>query len=133
MDTNSPPPRYDVLRADCPARQILDRLADKWTVLVVLALAPGTLRFSKLKAKVEKISQKMLTQTLRGLERDGMVTRTVYPTVPATVEYALTDLGLSLVDAFKVLRRWSHGHIGEIEAARRSYDLTEEQLRQTLY
>ncbi|MDB5685553.1 MAG: HxlR family transcriptional regulator [Rhizorhabdus sp.] len=133
MDTNAPPPRYDVLRADCPARQILDRLADKWTILVVLALAPGTLRFSRLKAKVEGISQKMLTQTLRRLERDGMVSRTVYATVPATVEYRLTDLGASLVDAFKVVRRWSHGHIDAIEAARQAYDAAEDRQPNTVY
>lgn len=122
MDTKNSAERYDVMRADCPARQILDRIADKWTVLVILALATGPLRFGRLKAKVEGVSQKMLTQTLRGLERDGMVDRAAYPTVPVTVEYALTPLGHSLVDAVVGLRRWSHAHIDKIDQARRHYD-----------
>lgn len=122
METSLGAERCDVMRADCPARQILDRVADKWTVLVVLALAVGPLRFSRLRAKVEGVSQKMLTQTLRGLERDGMVDRTVYPTVPVSVEYALTPLGHSLLDAVVGLRRWSHAHIDKIDLARRKYD-----------
>ncbi|MGI4797604.1 MAG: winged helix-turn-helix transcriptional regulator [Janthinobacterium lividum] len=122
MDTEPPRQRYDVMRADCPARQVLDRIADKWTALVVLALSAGTLRFSRLKERVEGISQKMLTQTLRQLERDGMVKREVFPTVPATVEYSLTPLGRSLVEAFVVLRAWSHAHIKEIEIARQTFD-----------
>lgn len=122
METEAGVERYDVMRADCPARQILDRIADKWTVLVVIALAAGPLRFARLRAKVEGVSQKMLTQTLRGLERDGMVDRTAYPTVPVSVEYALTPLGHSLVDTVVGLRRWSHAHIDKIDQARRKYD-----------
>jgi DNA-binding HxlR family transcriptional regulator len=122
METSDQAERYDVTRAGCPARQILDRIADKWTVLVVLALAPGPLRFSRLRAKVEGVSQKMLTQTLRGLERDGMVDRTAYPTVPVTVEYELTLLGRSLVDVVVGLRRWSHAHIDKIDQARQRFD-----------
>jgi DNA-binding HxlR family transcriptional regulator len=122
METTPEAEPYDVMRADCPARQILDGIADKWTVLVVLALAAGPLRFARLRSKVEGVSQKMLTQTLRGLERDGMVDRTAYPTVPVTVEYALTPLGRSLVDAVVGLRRWSHAHIDKIDQARRKYD-----------
>lgn len=122
MDTDPGKPRHDVMRADCPARQVLDRVADKWTVLVVLALSRGTLRFSRLKERVEGISQKMLTQTLRQLERDGMVKRQVFPTVPATVDYSLTPLGQSLVEAMIVLRRWSHAHIDAIESARLAFD-----------
>lgn len=122
MDTNRPGGRYDVMRADCPARQVLDRIADTWTALVVLALSDGTLRFSRLKERVEGISQKMLTQTLRQLERDGMVRRDVFPTVPVRVDYTLTPLGRSLMEAFVVLRRWSHAHIEDIERARQAFD-----------
>ena len=78
-------------RADCPTRRILDRIGDRWTVLVVGALWDGELRFSELRRRIEGVSQKMLTQTLRGLERDGLVRRTVYPEVPVRVEYALTE------------------------------------------
>lgn len=120
--TKAPKMPHDVMRADCPARQTLDRIADKWTVLVILALAPKTLRFSALKAGIEGVSQKMLTQTVRHLERDGMILRKVYPTVPVTVEYSLTPLGHSLVEAVKALRKWSQLRTPEIEAARNRYD-----------
>src|SRR5262245_52349766 len=92
--------RWDVLKARCPTRQVLARIADKWTMLVITALeGEEALRFSELRRRIEGISQKMLTQTLRALERDGLVDRTVYPTVPVTVEYQLTPLGQSLTDA----------------------------------
>ncbi|EQD43653.1 transcriptional regulator, HxlR family [mine drainage metagenome] len=112
---------YDVLQAACPTRQVLDRIADKWTMLVVLALEDGTLRFSQLRARVQGVTQKMLTQTLRGLERDGLVDRRVYPTVPVTVEYTLTPLGHSLAEAVAGLRAWSYDHMPKIEAARKRY------------
>ncbi|MGH3168616.1 MAG: winged helix-turn-helix transcriptional regulator [Trebonia sp.] len=83
-------------RADCPTRQILDRIGDRWTVLIVGVLWDGPARFSELRRRVEGVSQKMLTQTLRGLERDGLVRRTVYPEVPVRVEYALTEAGRTL-------------------------------------
>ncbi|MQY29425.1 winged helix-turn-helix transcriptional regulator [Nocardia aurantia] len=89
---------------------------------MLLALEPGTWRFSELRRRIEGITQKMLTQTLRGLERDGIVTRRVYPTVPATVEYTLTPLGRSLCEAVAVLRGWAYTHIGEIATARADYD-----------
>ncbi|EQD59841.1 transcriptional regulator, HxlR family [mine drainage metagenome] len=113
---------YDVLQAACPTRQVLDRIADKWTMLVVLALEDGTLRFSQLRARVQGVTQKMLTQTLRGLERDGLVDRRVYPTVPVTVEYTLTPLGHSLAEAVAGLRAWSYAHMPKIETARKRYD-----------
>lgn len=107
----------------CPTRQVLDRVADKWTMLVVLALeGAGTLRFSQLRRQVQGVSQKMLTQTLRGLERDGMLTRTVTPTVPVTVSYALTDLGCRLGAAVAGIRQWSYDNIDHIETARAHYD-----------
>ncbi len=115
--------RWNVMSAACPTRQILDRIADKWTMLVILALQEsGTLRFSQLRRHVEGVTQKMLTQTLRGLERDGMLTRTVIPTVPVTVSYTLTDLGHQLSAAVAVIREWSYGNINQIETARADYD-----------
>lgn len=113
---------YDVLKVACPTRQVIDRVADKWTLLAVVALQEaGTLRFSELKRAVEGISQKMLTQTLRALERDGMVLREAEPTVPVTVRYSLTPLGESLAVAIGHLRAWAYGNMPAIEAARAGY------------
>jgi DNA-binding HxlR family transcriptional regulator len=115
--------RWDVLKQQCPTRQVLTRIADKWTMLVLTLLAENEmLRFSELRRRIEGISQKMLTQTLRGLERDGLVTRTVYPTVPVTVEYRLTNLGASLAETVGAIRRWAYANMDEIEAARERYD-----------
>ena len=109
---------FDVMERSCPTREVLGRVADKWTMLVVLALEGGPMRFSQLKRRIVGVAQKMLTQTLRGLERDGLVSRRVFPTVPVTVEYTLTPLGHSLSDAVAVVRSWTYGHIAEIESAR---------------
>jgi DNA-binding HxlR family transcriptional regulator len=115
--------RWDMFRQQCPTRQVLTRIADKWTLLVLTLLAEDEkLRFSELRRQIEGISQKMLTQTLRGLERDGLITRTVYPTVPVTVEYRLTDLGLSLAETMDAVRRWAYANMDEIETARERYD-----------
>jgi DNA-binding HxlR family transcriptional regulator len=115
--------RWDMLKQQCPTRQVLTRIADKWTLLVITLLAEDEkLRFSELRRQIEGISQKMLTQTLRGLERDGLVTRTVYPTVPVTVEYRLTDLGRSLGETVGAIRSWAYAKMDEIEAARERYD-----------
>ena len=115
--------RWDVMSAACPSRQVLGRVADKWTMLVLSALsAEEVLRFSELRRRVEGVTQKVLTQTLRGLERDGLVDRTVYPTVPVTVEYRLTALGHSLAAAVSVIKAWAYEHIEELEAARDRYD-----------
>jgi DNA-binding HxlR family transcriptional regulator len=113
---------YDPMSAACPTREVLTRIADKWSMLVILALEPGTLRFSELRRRVEGVTQKMLTQTLRGLERDGLVTRTAYPTVPVTVEYALTPLGRSLGDAVQAVRGWAIANIDDVHAARAHFD-----------
>ena len=119
MDTGA---RFDMLKAACPTRQVIDRIADKWTMLAVVALeASGTLRFSELKRSIEGISQKMLTQTLRTLERDGMVRREVEATVPVTVRYSLTPLGVSLASAVSALREWSYANMDAIETARGDY------------
>ncbi|MFJ8436702.1 winged helix-turn-helix transcriptional regulator [Kitasatospora sp. NPDC094019] len=108
----------DVYSAKCPTRQVLDRIAGKWTVLVVDSLLDGTLRYTELFRRIEGVSQKMLTQTLRELEADGFVTRTVHPTVPPRVEYTLTGLGQSLAGPISALREWTESHINDIERAR---------------
>lgn len=119
MDTNG----WNMMSAACPTRQVLDRVADKWTMLVVLALEQrGTLRFSELRREVEGVTQKMLTQTVRALERDGMLTRVVIATVPVTVNYTLTDLGHRLSTAVGVIREWAYDNIGQIENARAEYE-----------
>jgi DNA-binding HxlR family transcriptional regulator len=118
METSMP---WNVMDPACPTRQVLDRVADKWTMLVVVALGDETLRFSELRRQVGGITQKMLTQTLRGLERDGLVMREVFPTVPVTVRYTLTPLGHSLAEAVAVIREWAYGNIDAIEAARVAY------------
>jgi DNA-binding HxlR family transcriptional regulator len=116
--------RWDMLKQQCPTRQVLTRIADKWTMLVITLLSEEEmLRFSELRRQIEGVSQKMLTQTLRGLERDGLVTRTVYPTVPVTVEYRLTDLGRSLGETVGAIRSWAYSNMDEIEASRERYDL----------
>ncbi|MGP3534072.1 winged helix-turn-helix transcriptional regulator [Microbacterium sp. RD1] len=111
--------------ADCATRRILDRVGDRWTMLVVGILSEGDARFSALRRRIEGVSQKMLTQTLRGLERDGLVRRTVYPEVPVRVEYALTDLGLTLCAPLRALQLWSIEHEDDIAAAQEAYDAVE--------
>jgi DNA-binding HxlR family transcriptional regulator len=113
--------QWNMMSAACPTRQVLDRIADRWTMLVICALQDGTLRFSELRREVEGVSQKMLTQTLRGLERDGMVQREVIPTVPVTVRYTLTPLGHSLAEAVSAIRTWAYDNMTAIEAARAGY------------
>ncbi|MFC0507820.1 winged helix-turn-helix transcriptional regulator [Micromonospora costi] len=106
----------------CGSRQVLDRIGDRWSVLVVLTLADGVKRYGDLARRIDGISQKMLTQTLRGLERDGLLTREVHASVPPRVDYALTDLGRSLLDLVSGLEVWATSHLAEVEAARARYD-----------
>jgi DNA-binding HxlR family transcriptional regulator len=113
---------YDVFLAHCPSRQLLDRLSDKWVTLVLCALEDEPQRYSQLARTIAGVSQKMLTQTLRTLERDGMVTRTVTATVPVTVTYELTPLGRSLLVVFAGLKDWAESHMEEVLDARASYD-----------
>jgi DNA-binding HxlR family transcriptional regulator len=101
---------------------VLNRIGDKWSVLIVMILARGPRRFNELKREIDGISQRMLTLTLRGLERDGLVSRTVEPTVPPRVTYALTDLGESLVEPVEALGSWAIAHIGCIRAAQERFD-----------
>lgn len=122
---------YNAFFAGCPSRQLLDRLSDKWVVLVMCALdgdgpdgsgEPASLRYSELSRQIAGVSQKMLTQTLRSLERDGLVTRTVTPTVPVTVEYSLTDLGVSLHQTTRQIRAWAQNNMDAVQASRDRYD-----------
>ncbi|MGW3561172.1 winged helix-turn-helix transcriptional regulator [Streptomyces sp. NPDC000963] len=111
----------DVTRADSLAREIFSGVANKWALLIIDVLGARTLRFTELRAEVEGISHKMLTQTLRGLERDGVVHRTVYATVPPRVDYRLTEAGAALRDTVNGMCAWTRRHLGEIEAARRRF------------
>lgn len=152
MTTTKPGPRaqskaeYNAFFATCPSRQLLDRISNKWVVLILCALGgdtsdrtheadpldaparsgavdvPRAMRFSELSRLLAGVSQKMLTQTLRALERDGLVTRTVTPTVPVTVTYALTDLGLSLHHLTRDLRHWAQNHMDEVLANRERHE-----------
>ncbi|MGU3294684.1 winged helix-turn-helix transcriptional regulator [Williamsia sp. M5A3_1d] len=122
---------YNALLAGCPSRQLLDRLSSKWVVLILCALGgdgpegtgePRSLRYSQLSRIIAGVSQKMLTQTLRTLERDGLLTRTVTPTVPVTVDYTLTELGVSLHDTTRRLRAWAQDNMDSVQAHRADYD-----------
>lgn len=126
---------YNAFLAVCPSRQLLDRISDKWVVLVLCALggdgspgeepaAPTPMRYSELARLLAGVSQKMLTQTLRSLERDGLLTRTVTPTVPVTVSYALTDLGLSLHRMTREIRFWAQKNMDDVLARRDAYDVS---------
>ena len=106
----------------CPVRDILDKVGDKWSMLIVMTLSAGPLRFNEIKRRVPDISQKMLTQTLRDLQRDGMVSRQVFPTVPPAVEYRLTGLGESVIVPFGTLVSWANQNHKQIYASRAEFD-----------
>jgi DNA-binding HxlR family transcriptional regulator len=112
----------DVYAKDCPSRQVLDRIGDTWSVLIVGSLAGGSRRYTELAKRIGGISPKMLTQTLRALERDGLIGRTVHAVVPPRVDYALTPLGCSLLDLVGALEAWAEGHIDDVLDARAKYD-----------
>jgi DNA-binding HxlR family transcriptional regulator len=114
--------RGDVYAAECPTRQLLDRIADKWTTLLLTTLDGGEMRFNALKRRIEGVSQKMLSQTLRQMERDGLVLRHVEATVPVSVTYEITPLGRTLVTALTPMIDWAETRMGDVEAARRAYD-----------
>jgi DNA-binding HxlR family transcriptional regulator len=116
----------DPYTALCPSRQTLDRIGDRWTILIFGALADGPRRFTELARRIEGISQKMLTQTLRGLERDGLLTRTVHATVPVRVDYELTSLGRTLSAPIAAIEQWARDHMVEVIAARAEYDRAHE-------
>ncbi|WP_432075119.1 winged helix-turn-helix transcriptional regulator [Streptomyces wuyuanensis] len=127
---------YDAFVAACPSRKLLDRISDKWVTLILAALGsdsphetgadcagePRVMRYSELQRLLAGVSQKMLTQTLRSLERDGLVSRTVVPTVPVTVSYELTGLGLSLYETMRGLKAWAEAHMDDVLANRETYD-----------
>ena len=118
-----PPAEIEHTPANCRAREMISRVADKWSMYVIHVLAEaGTVRFSELRRRVDGVSQRMLTVTLRGLERDGLVRRTMYPEVPPRVEYALTPLGATLREIVRALIEWSGAHLAEVDAARARYD-----------
>ena len=106
----------------CRAREVLQRVGDKWSVLAIDLLGQGTMRFTELHRAIDGITARMLTVTLRGLERDGIVTRTIHPVIPPRVEYALTPMGRTLLDTIGQLVSWTDSHLPEIEAARAAYD-----------
>lgn len=107
---------------DCPVRNVVAQIGDKWSLLILFALVDGPERFNALKSRIEGISQRMLTQTLRDLEREGYISRTVYPEVPVRVEYALTELGKGIVKPLYELVLWADKHQPTIERARKIYD-----------
>lgn len=127
---------YDAFLAECPSRQLLDRISNKWVTLILAALCsdgshrlgvdcagePRSKRYSELARLLAGVSQKMLTQTLRSLERDGLITRTATPTVPVTVSYELTDLGLSLHQMLRGVKTWAETHMDDVLANRSTYD-----------
>lgn len=116
--------RYDAYIASCPTRHLLDRISDKWVTLVLSALAGGPQRYSDLSRRIAGVSQKMLTQTLRSLERDGLVSRTVTPSVPVRVDYALTPLGDTLMPLLAHIKEWAEHHMDEVAASRAGHDGT---------
>lgn len=120
----APPPgqSWNILVATCPSRTSLARIANKWTAMIITVLDPGPLRFGDIRTALEGISGKVLTDTLRDLERDGMLIRHAYGEVPPRVEYELTPLGRTLIDPLNVLCRWAEQHIPEVLAARDAYD-----------
>lgn len=118
---NAAPP-WDVYASDCPTRMVLDRVADKWTTLVLGLLSQHPWRFNALLRKIEGLSQKVLSQTLKRLERDGLVSRTAFATVPVTVEYAITPLGRTLAHSLDALIAWAEQNIESVQAAQRAFD-----------
>jgi DNA-binding HxlR family transcriptional regulator len=113
--------RPNVLDPNCGSRQVLALIADRWTAIVIYALARGTMRFGQLQREIG-LSQKVLTDTLRAMEREGLVHRKVYAVVPPKVEYSLTELGASLIEPLSALCRWAERHLGEVQAARALHD-----------
>ncbi len=114
---------WDPYSAQCPSRKLLDKISGKWTILVIGLLQNGKLRFSQLKREIDGISQKMLTQTLRSLEADGLLKRYVYPTVPVTVEYELTELGQDLNRVLTPVFKWAENNMGKIYEANSEYHI----------
>lgn len=117
-----PMPAYSTYSENCPTRLVLDRLADKWVALILRSLAQEPMRFNALRREIEGVSQKVLSQTLKRLERDGLIARRAFPTVPVTVEYSITPLGRTLAETVAALARWAETHIESVIASQRAYD-----------
>jgi DNA-binding HxlR family transcriptional regulator len=115
---------------ECDSRKVLDRIADKWTALIIHVLSSGTKRHNELRREISGVSQKMLTQTLRSLENDGIVNRKIYPVVPPMVEYSLTPLGRSLIEPLEAICSWAEKHLPELEAARARAQKATRQVRE---
>ena len=124
--------KCNVLSEACPSRQVLDRLSDKWSTLIIYSLREDTLRYGELQRRIGGVSQKMLTQTLRSLEDDGIVERTVYPVVPPMVEYSLTPLGKTLIEPLSAICQWAEKHLPQLEANRRRSAARKEAERESL-
>jgi len=123
------PRNSEVSHERCAAvREVLNRVGDKWSVLIVFTLGPGPLRFGELRRNIEGISQRMLTLTLKGLERDGLVTRTVTPSIPPRVDYELTRMGRTLLVPVGALYEWADAHRSDIDAARLKFDASDRRL-----
>jgi DNA-binding HxlR family transcriptional regulator len=129
METKQQTPP-DIFQANCLSRHALGLIADQWTPLVIYALEDGTTRFSQLLKRIDGISKKMLTQTLRAMERNGLVQRVVYPVVPPVVEYSLTPLRQTLIEPMEALRVWAYEHLQEVAHARTTYDQRDHPLLQ---
>ncbi|RYD45755.1 MAG: transcriptional regulator [Verrucomicrobiaceae bacterium] len=121
MKWSFPPVEKGTDQAECPVRDVLDRIGDRWSLLVLATLSNGTMRFTVLKRAVGDISQRMLAQTLRTLEQDGLVSRKIYPSIPPKVEYTLTKLGESLLEKLVPLYQWAEENHAEVKAARAAY------------
>ncbi|KRE37904.1 HxlR family transcriptional regulator [Janibacter sp. Soil728] len=117
--------QYDAYLATCPSRLLLDRISNKWVTLIITALRGGPLRYSQLRTTIAGVSEKMLTQTLRSLERDGLISRTVTPSVPVRVDYALTPLGVSILEPITIMKEWAEQHMPAVTAARQAHDVRE--------
>jgi len=114
--------RANVMDPACPSREVLRRIGERWTPLVIEALSSGALRFTRLRQAIGGVTPRVLTATLRGLEHDGLVTRTIFAEVPPRVEYELTPLGSSLLEPIRVNRKWAETHLGDVLAARNRWD-----------
>lgn len=119
---SEPTLQCDVYAKNCPSRMILDRISNKWSMLVLNRLREETVRFNQLRREIDGISQKVLSQTLKYLERDGLIRREAFPTVPVTVEYSITDLGRTLSDAVHVLTHWAEENYAAVAQAQQNYD-----------
>ncbi len=113
---------FDIYSQKCPTRVVLDRIADKWALLILRLIAAGPMRFNQIRRSIEGISQKVLSQTLKDLERDGLVTRRAFATVPVTVEYSVTGLGRTLTELASSISRWAETNIRTVLAAQAKYD-----------